>query len=162
MAVELAPMPESGFEGWLPLALEHYVESRERAGDTHEQARARAERSMATYFPDGHLLEGHFVFEVMADGEPVGAVWIGPNPQVPDGRSWWVYDIGIAEEHRRKGYGRAAMLLAEEEVRKLGGTSLGLNVFGFNTDARSLYESLGFETVSLQLRKRLGEPPAGS
>ena len=153
MAVELAPMPESRFEGWLPLALEHYVESRERAGDTHAQARARAERSMATYFPDGHVLEGHFVFEVLADGEPVGAIWIGPNPQAPDGKSWWVYDVGIAEEHRRKGYGRAAMLLAEEEVRKLGGTTLGLNVFGFNTEARTLYETLGYETISLQLRK---------
>ncbi len=148
-------MPEGRLEEWLTLALEHYVESREQAGDSHQQARARAERSMATYFPDGHPLEGHFVYDVEADGRPVGALWIGPHPQVPDGKSWWVYDIAIDEEHRRKGYGRAAMLLAEDEVRKLGGTNLGLNVFGFNSEARRLYESLGFETVSLQLRKDL-------
>lgn len=47
------------------------------------------------------------------------------------------------------------MLLAESHVRSRGGSALALNVFGFNTAARTLYESLGYETTSLQMRKPL-------
>jgi ribosomal protein S18 acetylase RimI-like enzyme len=110
---------------------------------------------MTTYFPEGRPLEGHFVWDVMVGDVCVGALWIGPHPQIPDGRSWWVYDIEIDEEHRRRGYARAALRRAEEEVRRLGGTTLGLNVFGFNSEARGLYESLGYEVHSVQMRKRL-------
>ena len=33
-----------------------------------------------------------------------------------------------------------------------------LNVFGFNTTARGLYESLGYETTAVQMRKELRVP----
>jgi ribosomal protein S18 acetylase RimI-like enzyme len=148
-------MPEEQFASWVADAGRRYAESREEAGDTREQARAHAERSMDTYFPEGRPLDGHFVFQVLADGETVGALWIGPHPQHPDGRAWWVYTLDIGEQFRRHGYARAAMELAEKEIRKLGGTSLGLNVFGGNTAARLLYESLGYRVTALQLRKTL-------
>jgi ribosomal protein S18 acetylase RimI-like enzyme len=158
VAVELTPMPEDRLEHWLTQSLENYAESRETAGDSPALARAHAERSMSTYFPDGRPLEGHFVWDVTADGVCVGALWIGPHPQIADGKSWWVYDVEIDEEHRRRGYGRAALLLGEEKVRRLGGTTLGLNVFGFNTEARRLYESLGYGVQSVQMRKPLTAP----
>ncbi len=47
------------------------------------------------------------------------------------------------------------MLLAEEQARAAGAVELGLNVFGYNTVARALYESLANETVSMQMRKQL-------
>ena len=47
------------------------------------------------------------------------------------------------------------MLLAEDQVKTMGGRELGLNVFGFNTVARGLYESLGYETVAIRMSKRL-------
>ena len=158
MAVELTPMPDDRLEEWLAESLENYSASREAAGDSPEWARAHAERSMLTYFPDGRPLEGHFVWDVVADGVRVGALWIGPHPQNPDGKSWWVYDIEIDAEHRRRGYARAALQLGEEEVRRLGGTTLGLNVFGYNTDARTLYDSLGYSVHSVQMRKSLLPP----
>jgi ribosomal protein S18 acetylase RimI-like enzyme len=49
------------------------------------------------------------------------------------------------------------MLLAEEQAHGAGATEIGLNVFGYNAVARGLYESLGYETTSLQMRKEL--PP---
>jgi ribosomal protein S18 acetylase RimI-like enzyme len=45
------------------------------------------------------------------------------------------------------------MRLAEDEARARGMTSLGLNVHGQNTVARSLYESLGYEITALQMKK---------
>ncbi|MDN3905792.1 GNAT family N-acetyltransferase [Arthrobacter sp. YD2] len=71
--------------------------------------------------------------------------------------AWWVSDIEIHEDHRGKGYGRAAMQLAEVAAAEQGAATLGLNVFGYNTVARDLYESLGYETVSMQMRKPVGK-----
>ncbi len=47
------------------------------------------------------------------------------------------------------------MLLAEAEARSHGMTSLGLNVHGQNKVARSLYDSLGYDVMSLQMKKPL-------
>jgi ribosomal protein S18 acetylase RimI-like enzyme len=47
------------------------------------------------------------------------------------------------------------MEAVETYVRKHGGNSVGLNVFGFNTVARSLYESLGYITQNIGMKKNL-------
>ena len=47
------------------------------------------------------------------------------------------------------------MALAEEAARAAGATALGLNVHGHNTVARNLYESMGYQTTALQMRKLL-------
>ena len=75
------------------------------------------------------------------------------GPTSPE--TWYVMDIVVAEKHRRRGYGRATMLLAEDVARGHGATYLGLNVFGHNPNARALYESLGYETLSVRMRKSL-------
>jgi ribosomal protein S18 acetylase RimI-like enzyme len=87
-------------------------------------------------------------------GTGVGIVWIGPRMGAPPDR-YWVFDVEILPEHRGRGLGRQAMLLAEEAARSLGATELGLNVFGQNAVARSLYESLGYQTTAVQMRKPL-------
>jgi GNAT superfamily N-acetyltransferase len=58
-------------------------------------------------------------------------------------------------EHRGEGLGRAAMALAEEAVKGFGGSSIGLNVFRYNTAALHLYESVGYETRSQRMFKAL-------
>ena len=61
----------------------------------------------------------------------------------------------IDEEFRGRGYGREAMLLAEQLARREGALTLGLNVFGHNQVARTLYSSLGYEETAVQMRKAL-------
>ncbi len=161
MVVTLSPLPDERFPAWILLKTLQYAESREAAGETPAQARAAARESEAVNFPDGRPLELHRVFEIMADGDPVGSLWIGPRPQHSEGVDWWVYEIEVDEESRGKGYGRQAMLLAEREVAALGGVTLGLNVFGFNTVARELYASLGYEVTALQMRKPVAPAPGG-
>ena len=68
----------------------------------------------------------------------------------------WIYDIEVNPEHRGKGYGRALLLVAEQEAARHGSTAIGLNVFGTNTVARSLYESAGYRITALNMRKELG------
>ena len=67
----------------------------------------------------------------------------------------WVNDIEVDEACRGRGYGRQAMLLAEQAARNRGMTSIGLNVHGRNTIARALYDSLGYEVMSQQMKKPL-------
>ncbi|RYV51119.1 GNAT family N-acetyltransferase [Pengzhenrongella frigida] len=125
-----------------------------RAGKSPEQADVAASQSFEEYFPGGVPAPGHHVFDVLADDEPVGYVWIGPQTS-GDPQDWWLWDIAIDDRHRGRGLGRAAVELAEAEAVRRGARSLGLKVFGFNTAARSLYESLGYDTVSLLMTKRL-------
>lgn len=47
------------------------------------------------------------------------------------------------------------MLLAEDFARSQGGTTMRLNVFGYNTSAIRLYDSLGYETTAIHEQKRL-------
>jgi len=68
---------------------------------------------------------------------------------------WWVWSIEIDPPFRGRGFRRAAMTLAEAEARRGGASRLGVNVFGSNTIARSLYESIGYETLELQMSKEL-------
>ena len=45
------------------------------------------------------------------------------------------------------------MLAAERELAARGWHELGLNVFGYNTAAIRLYESLGYEVAAQQMTK---------
>lgn len=139
---------------WIAVCRSEYMQDRIKAGETVGVAKAAAERSYAELFPKGMPATGHHVFDVRDIGAAVGYVWIGPQS---DGtpQEWWIWDIAIDPDHRGKGFGRETMLLAEQEVKRLGGSILGLNVFGFNTAARALYESLGYEPTSIRMSKTL-------
>lgn len=120
-----------------------------------EAAEQKARRDHERALPSGRDTPGQLIFRVVADGQPVGWLWLaipGP-PENPD--MAWVYVVEVDEAFRGRGYGREAMLLAEAQARSLGSRSLGLNVHGSNTAARSLYESLGYEVVTQQLKKTL-------
>ena len=71
----------------------------------------------------------------------------------PEAAMAWVYDVEVDEAFRGRGYGRQTMLLAEREARARGMTSIGLNVHGKNTVALSLYDSLGYEVTTQQMKK---------
>ncbi len=153
MAVVLAPMPAERLGSWIATVSADYLQARLRSGESRAEAEKAAARSLSELFPGGKPLESHRVFDVVDDATVVGHLWIGPRAE--DEREWWVWDVEIAEEHRRRGFARAALLLGNDEARRLGATAIGLNVFGYNTGARELYESLGFEVTATQMRKTL-------
>ena len=142
------------FDAWLPRQMAAYAALIAASGAMPAQAALeKAEQDTARYFSSGFGTPGHFVFRIMAGDVPVGWLWLGvPGPD-PDPRMAWVYEIEIEPAFRGQGHGRAAMLLAEAEARSRGMTSLGLNVHGQNTVARSLYESLGYDVMAVQMKK---------
>ena len=154
MTAHLRPLTDNELEEWLAVQQGDYVADRIRTGEDPDEAKRIADDQYASFFPDGRPAPGQLTFRVMDGDAPVGWIWIGPR--TPEQLSaYWVWNVVIGEEHRGKGFGRAAMLLVEEVALAAGATSLGLNVFGHNRIARRLYESLGYETMAIQMRKEL-------
>jgi Acetyltransferase (GNAT) family len=73
--------------------------------------------------------------------------------------SLWIYDVHIDEAERGRGYGKAAMVYAEEEARRRGLNRVGLMVFGGNEVARNLYRSLGYAEIAVFMQATLSSRP---
>jgi GNAT superfamily N-acetyltransferase len=148
-------MREDEFEAWLPWMRDRYAEDMvEDAGLSPERASAKAAEDTERLFPGGTPSAEQLVFVIEADGETVGDLWLAERDD-----SWqrclFIFDIHVDESQRGKGYGRAAMLFAEEEARRRGFDSVALNVFGRNNVARNLYQSLGYEENAVAMSKKL-------
>lgn len=152
MDATLTTMAPEQLAEYLATTFDEYIAELVKSGRTPEEAQANADENRAKAFDGDRTINGNEVFTVQFDGQRIGVLWIGPRDG--DG-AWWIFDIELDPEFRGRGLGRATMLLAEDAVRERGGTTLGLNLFAHNTTARALYESLGYEPMSLQLRKAL-------
>ena len=108
-----------------------------------DEAAAESHRQMTLELPDGVDTPGQSLFTASVDGVEVGVLWVGARLR-DDRPHAFVLDVEVAEGQRRKGYGRELMLAAEREAMAIGADSIGLHVFGFNTAAIDLYESLGY------------------
>lgn len=159
MGVQLRPMRDEEFADWLPLMRDGYARSMiEEGGVSPESATERAAAQTEQLFPGERPSPEQLVFVVEAEGEAVGELWLADRDDVLQ-RCLFVYLVHIAEEHRGRGYGKAAMLLAEEEARRRGIPRLALNVFGGNTVARRLYTSLGYVENAVAMSKALDQSP---
>jgi GNAT superfamily N-acetyltransferase len=159
MDVKLRPMRDEEYADWLPHMRDDYARSMmEEGGVPPESARETAAAQTEQLFPDLRPAADQLVFVVEADGEAVGQLWLADRDDLLE-RCLFVYQIHIAEPHRGRGYGKAAMLLAEEEARRRGIDRIALNVFGRNTVARRLYRSIGYEENAVSMSKALDQPP---
>jgi GNAT superfamily N-acetyltransferase len=161
----LRPPTQDEFEQWRPRQEAAYA--REIAASGAMSAAAAAEKARldtARRFSSGLGSPGQVLFRLMAGDQPVGWLWLNVPVIGGDPLMAWVNDVEVDPGYRGHAYGRAAMLLAEREARARGMTSLGLNVHGQNTAARSLYDSLGYQVMTQQMRKPLLRltRPAGS
>ena len=152
----LRPMTRAEWDEWMPRQMAGYAEHIAASGAMSEaDAWEKAKNDTARFFHAGFETPGMLVYRIMAGDEPTGWLWLAvPGPD-PDRQMAWVFNIEVDPAFRGRGYGRGAMLLAEAEARSHGMTSLGLNVHGQNKVARSLYDSLGYDVMSLQMKKPL-------
>jgi ribosomal protein S18 acetylase RimI-like enzyme len=154
--LRLRPPTEQEFEQWLPRAEAAYArEIAESGAMTAAAAAEKARLDTARRFSSGLGSPGQVLFRLMAADQPVGWLWLNVPAIGGDPLMAWINGIEVDPGYRGRGYGKAAMLLAEREARARGMTSLGLNVHGQNTVARSLYDSLGYEVMTQQMRKPL-------
>lgn len=138
-------LTEEEYPGWYANEEAEYIADIVRAGAlTPEQAKAKSDQDFARHLPQGFRTPGHAFYAMEADGLVIGTGWVnhGFLPGVTFGFSLEVY-----EEHRGKGYGRAAMAVGEWATRQGGDEAMMFNVFGGNEVAMSLYESTGFAVL---------------
>lgn len=150
--IELRAKDPEALATWLPSMQAEYVAQRVEAGEDRGDAETQGAAQMAQLFPDGAPAEGQYVMDVLEDGEKVGSLWMG-RPFSSNRGTWFVFFVEIDQAHRGRGLGRAAMHAAEEWTVANGGTRVALNVFGHNTVARSLYDSLGYRVMATGMYK---------
>jgi ribosomal protein S18 acetylase RimI-like enzyme len=147
-------MLDDEFAAWLPQMRDGYAQAMiDDGGMTPEAAREKSAADIAHLFPGEEPSADQFVFVLEADGERVGELWLAEREDWSPGPCLFVYDVHVDEAHRGRGYGKAAMLLAEEEAKRRGLGSVALNVFGRNEVARRLYRSLGYEENAIAMSK---------
>jgi ribosomal protein S18 acetylase RimI-like enzyme len=139
---------------WVPAMFAGYVEERIGAGESRESAWAAASAQQEQLFPAGMPAEGQHVMNLVLDGGAVGVLWMG-RPLGGDEETWYVFYVEIDEVHRGLGLGREAMVAAEGWASSHGGSRIALNVFGSNTVARALYDSLGYRVLATGMYKDL-------
>ncbi|WP_349876048.1 GNAT family N-acetyltransferase [Micromonospora sp. HUAS YX12] len=155
--VTVRAMTPDEFGRWQDELAAGYAREHVTAGNwTPEEALDRAREATAGFLPQGMATPGMlFLVGELADGSPVGWLWIGlTHPRGVAGCAF-LYDIEVATGHRGRGLGRALLAAGERAARERGAQALELNVFGANETARKLYETSGYRVVTQQMRKDL-------
>lgn len=155
MSLSLRPIADDEFEPWFLRLRDTYAEDMTRdAGLAADKAAAMASAQFDALFPGRVPSPQQLVYILEADGRRVGELWLCDRDDGPQ-HALFIYWVGIDEEQRGKGYGKAAMELAESEARQRGIDRVALSVFGRNEVARNLYRSLGYEENAVAMSKKL-------
>ncbi|GAB1339989.1 hypothetical protein ACE1SV_65790 [Streptomyces sp. E-15] len=139
------PMTRAEYPGWADAEKATYVEGIVRAGAMdREEAVRKADRDFGKLLPEGLATPDTSLLVLEAAGEPIGTGWLkhGHLPGVTYG-----YSLHVGEEHRGKGYGRAAMTAGERATLAAGDSVLMFTVWGGNEVAMNLYTSAGYRVV---------------
>ena len=153
LELRLRPATADEIEAWLSrVAAEYAADIAGSSSLPPEEARQKADSDLRAQLTDR---VGQLFFRLIAGEQPVGWLWLAVPFPGGDPVMAWVNYVQVDGEFRGRGYGRQAMLLAEQEAAARGMTSVGLNVLGNNTLARGLYDSLGYQVTAQQMKKVL-------
>jgi ribosomal protein S18 acetylase RimI-like enzyme len=147
-------MTQIEFEEFLERSIPEYAADHVRAGNwTESESLEKSRKEFEELLPQGLKTEDNFLYTLFDGGQAVGMTWI--KAKTHPSKSGFIYDVFVEEKFRGKGYGKSLMLLLEEKAREMGLKSLELHVFGSNTVARKLYETIGYETTNVLMSKKL-------
>lgn len=82
---------------------------------------------------------------VVDDDVAVGFLMLEIDPDEEDGRPFWLWRLMIDAAHQRQGHGRAALQLAVEHVRSIGGTELFTSWVPGEGSPEPFYLAYGFQ-----------------
>ncbi len=165
-SVELISVTDSEYAEFASQQIVEYAHQLERAGEvTLGDSLAVSQERLLDLTADRLRAAGHvfFVARSALDASRVGWVWLSPAPEFlgpgHDG-SRWLSQLTVDEALRGRGWGRAMLVMVERRLVAVDIGQLWLRVFDWNTAARALYDSLGYELVrqfptDAHLRKKL-------
>jgi len=156
-ALHLRPMTQEEYDAYRATSETEYAQQIAESGQVDlEAAVQRSAVEYAQLLPDGLASPGMHLWTAEAGdtSDAVGLGWIELRRRT-SGVSAWIYDIHVDASRRGEGLGRALMEALHGAARELGATSIMLNVFGQNTAAIALYDSLGYAVTAQQMKRDL-------
>lgn len=84
----------------------------------------------------------------------IGYIWAYLHPFREETRMY-INEIRVREEYRNRGIGKELIRMVEERAKELNLPALYLHAEATNSDAIRLYESIGYKTERIQLRKEI-------
>jgi ribosomal protein S18 acetylase RimI-like enzyme len=110
--------------------------------------------------------EGHHLLMAFEDGTPIGFV-SGVETTHPDkGTEMFLYELGVSDEHRRRGVGKALVMALGELAMEQGSHGMWVGTEPDNAAAIATYLAAGadepepFVTLSWTFPVRGQQPPA--
>ena len=149
MTLRLRRLDEAEAEALAPEIERNYAEEVSHHGGLDiGAARAKAAREIPQVLAD----PANVLFALEDSGARIGHLWLGER-ELNGRQVLWVWDVFVDEGFRRRGFGQAALRVAEDEARRRGLPCIRLNVFGGNEAARALYRSLDYQEIALVMGK---------
>ena len=122
-------------------------------GYTLEKSRAIALRELMDDLPQNVSTPDHFLLCIEKKGaDTVGYLWY---KLLDNGETVFILDFVMFDEFRGLGYGKAAMIVLEEQLLQSGVEQIKLRVAFDNKRAFRLYEKLGFNITGYNMVKLL-------
>jgi ribosomal protein S18 acetylase RimI-like enzyme len=155
--ITLIPIEQSDFETFLDREIVEYAEDKVKSGNwLAEEALEKSQAEFDRLLPEGFQTKDQFVLTIFDDESNIklGQLWV----QVKiDGlhRRAFINDFVIKKDFRGKGFGQKSLRALDEKMRLMNVESIGLHVFGHNTNAIALYEKMGYEVTNLYMSKKL-------
>jgi ribosomal protein S18 acetylase RimI-like enzyme len=157
--ITLLPMTDEQFAVFAQDAIRDYAADKRANGLwSADEALERAREIFGELLPQGPATPDHHLY-VLRDPErqvEVGTLWLAVVERAGR-RIAYVYGVDILAEYRRQGYATQAFRALEDQVGAWGLAGIALHVFGHNSGAQALYESLGYAVTDIMLFKAL--PP---
>jgi ribosomal protein S18 acetylase RimI-like enzyme len=148
--VHFEPITEEEFPDYWRYSVESWIRDMQGAGLLRDSITyEEAENEVRKFLPDGLSSKGHHIMRIVDDGIRVGTIWYEIRDRVM--REAYLWDIIVNEDQRGRGYGKGGMKELLNTARKEGAKRVQLNVFGFNSIARNLYNKMGFRDEAITM-----------
>jgi ribosomal protein S18 acetylase RimI-like enzyme len=150
-AARLIPVTNSEYAEFCAEQVVEYARQLTLAGEgTAENCIAISRERLQDLLTDRLRKADHdfFVATAIRGGSKVGWVWLSPPPDFLGAgheHTRWLSQLTVDEPYRGRGWGRAILLAAEQQLTASGIQQIWLRVFDWNLAARRLYASQGYE-----------------
>lgn len=153
--ITLIPIEQADYNVFLEREIVDYAEDMVKSGNWRaDEALEKSRAEFQRHLPEGPRTKDQFVFTVFDDdaNQKLGALWVQVKMDAPH-REAFIFDFVIDEQFRGKGFGRQALIALDKKLIEMGAESVGLHVFGHNTNAFELYKKTGYEVTNINMRK---------
>ena len=111
---------------------------------SENEAKEKAQSEQYELLSEGVNTKDHFLYTIKTDSDKkVGSIWFGKMERDSKDIAFIFY-IRIDNDKRGRGFGKSAIKMIEEEIKKIGIDTIRLHVLKDNITANKMYKNLGY------------------